>query len=117
MMRWVCFVALCAAALVSELLIVRSTQSTQSEKGKEVQPKSKDETGAPFVVVELFTSEGCSSCPKADDLLGEIVADAQKRQQRIYCLSFHVDYWNKGGWRDPYSDAAFSSRQKGYAKV
>src|SRR5271166_4431697 len=100
----VLFVAIGAGALGGVLLIVRNTLSTQSAKEKEVQPKSEDETGTPVAVVELFTSEGCSSCPPADDLLGEIVKDAQKGQQRVYCLSFHVDYWNSLGWRDPYSD-------------
>ncbi len=116
MTRWVLFVAVGAVALVSVLLIVRSTLSTPNAKEKEVQANS-EETGTPVAVVELFTSEGCSNCPPADDLLGEIVTDAQKRQQRVYCLSFHVDYWNHLGWRDPYSDAAFSRRQQGYAKV
>src|SRR5271170_7931337 len=109
----VLFVAVGATALGCVLLIVRNTLSTQSAKEKEVQPKSEDETGTSVAVVELFTSEGCSSCPPADDLLGEIVTDARKRQQRIYCLSFHVDYWNNLGWSDPYSDAAFSRRQQG----
>jgi hypothetical protein len=117
MKTWVLLVAIGAAALGCVLLIVKNTLSTQSAQEKEVQPKSEDETGTSVAVVELFTSEGCSSCPPADDLLGEIGTDARKRQQRIYCLSFHVDYWNNLGWSDPYSDAAFSRRQQGYAKA
>lgn len=117
MIRWVLYVALGTAALVSVLLIGRNTLSSQSAEKKEVQPKSDEGIGTPFAVVELFTSEGCSSCPPADELLGEIVKDARTRRQRVYCLSFHVDYWNNLGWRDPYSDAVFSRRQQGYAKV
>src|SRR5262245_48953789 len=62
-----------------------------------------------FAVVELFTSEGCSSCPPADRLL----ADLAKRPG-VYALEFHVDYWNSLGWRDPYSAAAYSDRQRMY---
>jgi len=68
-----------------------------------------------FVLLELFTSEGCSSCPPADDLLGEIARRARKTGTPIYALSFHVDYWNYIGWTDPYSDTAFSERQRQYA--
>jgi len=71
----------------------------------------------PFVVVELFTSEGCSSCPPADELLGEIAQDARKTGKPIYALSFHVDYWNYIGWTDPYSKKAFSARQRQYAEA
>ncbi|MBI1368748.1 MAG: DUF1223 domain-containing protein [Planctomycetes bacterium] len=65
-------------------------------------------------VVELFTSEGCSSCPPADALLAKIIDDASKSAQHVYCLSMHVDYWNHLGWADPYSDPAFSRRQRAY---
>lgn len=67
-----------------------------------------------FVVVELFTSEGCSSCPPAD----ELVAKVQKEYQNepVYILAYHVDYWNRLGWKDIFSDAAYSQRQEAYAK-
>ncbi|MDB5035777.1 MAG: hypothetical protein JWQ98_3018 [Chlorobi bacterium] len=72
---------------------------------------------APVAVVELFTSEGCSSCPPADRLLSAITDEARQDGRRIFPLSFHVDYWNKLGWRDPFSDAAYSSRQNDYVRA
>jgi hypothetical protein len=117
MVKWISFSVLGIAVFAVVVLIGRNTAPGQGAKEKEVQPKSDDETAMPFAVVELFTSEGCSSCPPADNLLGEIVRDADKRQQRVFGLSFHVDYWNGLGWRDPYSDTAFSRRQRQYARA
>lgn len=66
----------------------------------------------PMVVAELFTSEGCSSCPPADALLAELTGRGD-----VIALAFHVDYWNYLGWSDPYSQTAFSERQRAYASV
>jgi hypothetical protein len=63
------------------------------------------------VVLELFTSQGCSSCPPADALLGELV-----RRPNIIGLAWHVDYWNSLGWRDPYARSEWTDRQRSYAK-
>ena len=71
----------------------------------------------PFALVELFTSEGCSSCPPADLLLGELVQLTQKSRQRIFPLAFHVDYWNRLGWVDPFSDPSYTRRQHLYARA
>ncbi len=65
----------------------------------------------PLTVVELYTSQGCSSCPPADAFLGELA-----RREDVLALSFHVDYWDYIGWKDPYARRAHTERQRGYAR-
>ncbi len=70
-----------------------------------------------MVLLELFTSEGCSSCPPADLLLEQLTGGELAAGVEVVPLSFHVDYWNHLGWRDPYSNADYSRRQESYAAV
>lgn len=77
--------------------------------------KSPAAGGGP-VVVELFTSQGCSSCPPADRLLTELGKDP-RLAGRVIPLAFHVDYWNYIGWTDPFSSRRWSERQQAYGRA
>lgn len=65
----------------------------------------------PVIIAELFTSQGCHSCPPADAYAGELA-----KRNGVLPLSLHVDYWDYLGWRDPFAQAAFTERQKDYAR-
>lgn len=66
-----------------------------------------------FAVVELFTSEGCWSCPPADKLIAKLEKDNQNK--KLFIMAFHVDYWDHQGWKDRFSKAEFTERQRQYA--
>lgn len=69
-------------------------------------------SAGPRAVVELFTSQGCSSCPEADKLLGELAKDSS-----LIVVSLPIDYWDYLGWKDTLADPKFTARQKAYSKV
>lgn len=74
--------------------------------------QSQPRAGKEPVVLELFTSQGCSSCPPADALLRELA-----KEPGVIALAYHVDYWNRLGWRDPFSSREWSERQGEYVRA
>ena len=91
---------------VSLLTISFSTASLRDKMAKE-------QDG--FALIELFTSEGCSSCPAADEALEEI--QKKYNDKNVLVVGYHVDYWNKLGWKDIFSDASFTQRQEYYSNI
>jgi hypothetical protein len=75
------------------------------------------ETARTPVVVELFTSEGCSSCPPADALLARLAEEHLTGNAQVIALEEHVDYWNDLGWTDPFSSKDWTLRQYVYAGI
>ncbi len=90
------------------LLAGRAQQQQAAVSGPVTAVKEKP------VLVELFTSEGCSSCPPADRVLTAIANDRNVAGAEVIALSFHVDYWDYLGWKDKFSSAEFSKRQENY---
>ncbi len=86
---------------------------TLFSRGKVYDPESEGEPPG-FAVVELFTSEGCSSCPAAAELAAELDQSYLESERSVYFLSFHVDYWNYLGWNDDFSSKEFTQRQQQY---
>jgi hypothetical protein len=77
-------------------------------------PAPAPPSGHAVIVAELFTSEGCSSCPPADAVLSTLIHEQPLSSVEVVGLGEHVDYWDHLGWRDPYSSPAFSNRQSEY---
>ena len=97
----------------------QNVESQKMKKQKEItsenqKPKTENQPKN-YVLVELFTSEGCSSCPPADKVLARLEAEQPVENVEIVPLALHVDYWNYLGWRDEFSSADHSARQNGYA--
>jgi hypothetical protein len=107
-MRLLAFVAL-AAGLAGLSALTQAHSPTADAADAAVPSRAKVE---PKAVVELFTSQGCSSCPTADALLGRLV-----KRDDIIALSMSVDYWDYLGWKDTLANPKFSERQRAYGKA
>jgi hypothetical protein len=99
-----------ALIILGVVVISVAFADSKTVKAGRVSTSAGDTKG--FALVELFTSEGCSSCPPADALVAKMLEE--NPQVPIYLMAYHVDYWDRGGWKDAFSDPNYSRRQEQY---
>ena len=109
-MRIVSEITLVIGLAVATLAVVAFKQINNEKLVAAIQ---QGDAALGFAVVELFTSEGCWSCPPADDLIAKI--QEGNSNSELYIMAFHVDYWDHQGWKDRFSKRQFTDRQKNYA--
>ncbi len=120
MQRWTALIMVAVGVLVFGIIIARSRANDVSsaadfEQAAQAQNQTATTGRRAPVIIELFTSEGCSSCPPADELLKRLAQTQPVAGAEVIALEQHVDYWNRLGWTDPFSAAQFSARQGEYA--
>jgi hypothetical protein len=98
-----------ASLVVAIFCVIAPSLSYAQGLARSCNAKSPPHT---IALVELYTSEGCSSCPPADKFISQFTRDAKRDTQQFIPLSLHVDYWNSLGWKDVFSRAIFTERQR-----
>jgi len=103
-----------ASLLIFPIILGMCSFNKEPNKSSEITTKTTiTPENKPFAIVQLFTSQGCSSCPSADLLLEKV--EKEYEGKNVFVLSYHVDYWNRLGWKDVFSKKEFSDLQYSYS--
>jgi len=105
------------SAITALVIFAACTAATGEPTANKTAAKSPAPAIAGPIVVELFTSQGCSSCPPADKVLSSLATAGKVGDRAVVPLAFHVDYWNDLGWADPFSREAWTERQQRYSSA